>query len=379
LENSLSSMDEASLSSNASSSHAGDTSMKKKKSKSSSGDHKKHNKHSKEDSNSKDHHESHHNSKHNEKSQHHHHHSSKHSDGGGSNQEKPDFNWDPDYHWEEHAKSKSNQNPHKPSSRRSSAKQAQKQLEKLTLGDDDQGLFDAEEDDHIESNRKVIPTMAELNSSLNALQDEFDDGPDEEELDMEEDEALRTTGSSSAATSITSAPSFPTAMTSLPTTTLTDAAPSTASNDRPPMSPVRKPTINSPPHRPGGGAVGRRGSLSPPSTIQQRSLKEAALGIGGPTGIPTSATNASNLEHHSGPFVPPFFGGENDDDDEDGEDADQECGGTMRRTAYGNTLGAAAGNSLLEHNSTDLSAANATADEMVPEAFGVDEGIPKGW
>ena len=154
-------------------------------------------------------------------------------------EEKPDYNWGPTYHWEKHQSS--SDHPHKTQQRRRSSEadvltasnanagilkrqqrhslKVDRRFQKLVNNDDDSGLLFASANDEegnpidtpvFPSHSKHQPQQQQTKLSSkkgapNLVEDE-NEGWDEEEQDMEEDEALRT---SSAAKASTNAPTSP--------------------------------------------------------------------------------------------------------------------------------------------------------------------------
>ncbi|CAB9496035.1 expressed unknown protein [Seminavis robusta] len=264
----------------------------------------------------------------------HKHHNSKNSE---------DENWNPDYHWETHC---NNNDSSSKSAKKivAHSNRVDKHLKKLykleeditgTVFDSDLGVsmvFDSDEGGVavMDSSHDVRATPAVSSSdAMDAKEVEYD----EEALDMEEDEALRTTP--------TTPPLSPPQG---PTTTLENLPPELA-----PGSPravittqhqnqehhAQNATIRKDPTRPSPVAVSRN-SLGPESL--------------GPSMMPRAS------------FMPPFLMHESDSDDEEEEEAVVH----RRRSSYNHGEVAGGG-----HGS------GSSGDWAVPEAMGMDEGIPE--
>ena len=399
LENSLSSI-EADLGSLSSASAS--SSKKKKKKKSSS----------------KDKHHQHHHHHHHEKDKHHHHHHH-HAAKEEATSEGHDKEGRADYHWEKHdsarklglpkkthsssssksgRSSKSKRRPSSSSSVSSASKSVEKGLQKLDLGDDGQEddiatftdqassttasalLLDEDDDVPAKSPRERVAAAAALDKNRTALLDDnsnidFEDevyGLDEEELDMEEDEALHITTAQSPS------PHHHHYTSSSGSSNHASPMVRRSSKSSSGMSPMARPTTTT---GVGGNPSINNRSLSPPMSMLRQSLRD-------------SFSHGGSINNASSSFIPPFLV-DNDDDDDEEEEEDEE-GNTKagdgvvnhpssayRRVSSSNVggVGHASTSSIGSkggHNSADLSA---VIDELdfVPEAMGMDEGIPEGW
>ena len=251
----------------------------------------------------------------------------------------PDYNWNPDYRWDK-KKSPSKKNVHN-----SAVAKAEKQFQTLcNVGgenEDHEQVYDQEHDTYVKieksaaANKNAAPKMIMhklpprmIDTSNTSIPE--DDEWDEDELGMEQDEAL-------------------------------DLSPRKPAGSPPQLQAPTSPTAV---RRQSSPAVVAAPTLSPPVAARLRlSLKETALGPGNNSMI--TGGHGSSLNHGSQSFIPPFMGGDGSDDEDD-DDEDEEGNGVRKHHSPSSSKSHKGSNS-----------ASSAEWATVPEAMGMDEGIPE--